>query len=758
MFDISRIFLTFVMVKLKSNTNYIITMKKTVLLLAALLCVGVAKSQQTNPLLQHEAEITEIIKSMTLEEKVNMLHGKNMFSSAGIERLGIADMEYADGPFGIREEMEPHSWTPLGWENDRATFFPTGSALAATWSPEIAYEYGKGMAIEAKLRGKDMILGPAMNIQRLPTGGRTYEYLSEDPILSGELAVGYTLGSQDMNEAVCLKHFAVNSQENMRGFINAQISERALREIYLTPFEMAVKKGNAMGVMAAYNKVWGEWCSENFNLQNTILRNEWGFKGLIISDWGGTHSTVGAAVGGLDVEMPGQTYMGQALADSVRSGAVPMEVVDSHVRNILRVRFAITPVPKEVANTKVTSQPETQAIAYKVASKSIVLLKNDGLLPLKNVKTVAVIGDNATRTMGLGGVGAGVKTLYEVTPLEGLQNALKGKARIRYARGYEPAPQARWGQQLPANAMEEYAKRMDKLKKEALKAAKGADVVLFIGGDNREVETEGSDRTTIQLPFQQDELLKAIAEVNPNVVAIMVAGAPVDLRVVNQVAKGLVYSWFNGTEGGNALADVLTGKIAPSGKLPFTLPEKLEDSPAYALGVYPQTEQGGGDVFVNLVNNRDRQAARRADAEYSEGIFVGYRWYTTKNVKPMYPFGYGLSYVPFQYANLNASVQDDSIEVTFDLSNRGGQEADEVAQVYIARPDSKVERPKYELKGFKRVAVQAGQTTKVTISIPKEQLRHWNEFQHAWNVEKGKAVIYVGGSSVDLPLQTTVEI
>lgn len=727
-------------------------------MLAALFIGGAAYAQQTNPLLQHEAEITEIIKSMTLEEKVNMLHGKNMFSSAGIERLGIADMEYADGPFGIREEMEPHSWAPLGWETDRATFFPTGSALAATWSPEIAYEYGKGMAIEAKLRGKDMILGPAMNIQRLPTGGRTYEYLSEDPILSGELAVGYTLGSQDMNEAVCLKHFAVNSQENMRGFINAQISERALREIYLTPFEMAVKKANAMGVMAAYNKVWGTWCSENFLLQNTILRNEWGFKGLIISDWGGTHSTIGAAVGGLDVEMPGHTYMGEALADSVRSGAVPMEVIDSHVRNILRVRFAITPVPKDVANTKVTSQPETQAIAYKVASKSIVLLKNDGLLPLKNVKTVAVIGDNATRTMGLGGVGAGVKTLYEVTPLEGLQNALKGKAKIRYARGYEPAPQARWGQQLPANAMEEYTKRMEKLKKEALKAAKGADVVLFIGGDNREVETEGSDRTTIQLPFQQDELLKAIAEVNPNIVAVMVAGAPVDLRTVNPIAKGLVYSWFNGTEGGNALADVLTGKISPSGKLPFTLPVKLEDSPAYALGVYPQTEQGGGDVFVNLVNNRDRQAARRADAEYSEGIFVGYRWYTTKNVKPMYAFGYGLSYVPFQYANLNASVEDETIEVTFDLSNRGQQEADEVAQVYIARPDSKVERPKYELKGFKRVAVQAGQTTKVTISIPKEQLRHWNEFQHAWNVEKGKAVIYVGGSSDNLPLQTTVEI
>ena len=734
-------------------------MKKTILMLAAFFLTGAASAQQTHPLLQHEAEITEIIKGMTLEEKVNMLHGKNMFSSAGIERLGIADIEYADGPFGIREEMEPHSWRPLGWETDRATFFPTGSALAATWCPGIAYEYGKGMAIEAKLRGKDMILGPAMNIQRLPTGGRTYEYLSEDPLLSGVLAVGYTKGSQDQNEAVCLKHFAVNSQENMRGFVNANISERALREIYLTPFEMAVKQADAMGVMAAYNKVWGKWCSENDLLQNRILRNEWGFKGIIISDWGGTHSTVGAAIGGLDVEMPGHQYMGEALADSVRSGAVPMEVIDSKVRNLLRVRFAITPVPKDVANTKVTSQPETQAIAYKVASKSIVLLKNDnGVLPLtKKMKKIAVIGDNATRTMGLGGVGAGVKTLYEVTPLEGLQKALKGKATIRYARGYEPAPRARWGQQLSEDAMKEYEKKMADYKKEALKVAKGADIVLFIGGNNREVETEGSDRTTIQLPFQQEELLKAIAEINPNIVAVMVAGAPVDLREVKNVAKGIVYSWFNGTEGGNALADVLTGKISPSGKLPFTLPVKLEDSPAYALGVYPQQEQGGGDVFVNLVN-RDSFQERKADADYTEGIFVGYRWYTTKNVKPMSPFGYGLSYVPFNYSNVNAKVGENSIEVTFDLANQGSMEADEVTQVYIGRPDSKVERPKYELKGFKRVTVKAGETKKVTVTIPIENLRHWNEFQHAWNIEKGKAVIYVGGSSADFPLQTEVTL
>lgn len=715
-------------------------------------------AQQTNPLLQHESEITDIIKSMTLEEKVNMLHGKNMFSSAGVERLGIADIEYADGPFGIREEMEPHSWKGLGWETDRATFFPTGSALAATWSRDIAYQYGKAMAIEARLRGKDMILGPAMNIQRIPTGGRTYEYLSEDPILSGQLAIGYTLGAQDNDEAVCLKHFALNNQENMRGFVNVNVTERAMREIYLTPFEMAVKQGNAYGVMAAYNKVWGRWCSENDLLQNRILRNEWGFRGIIISDWGGTHSTVGAAIGGLDVEMPGNTYMGLALIDSVRSGAVPMEVIDAKVRNLLRVRMAITPVPKDKANKEVTSQPAQQQIAYQVASKSIVLLKNaDNLLPIgKKVKTIAVIGDNATRKMAQGGVGAGVKALYEITPLEGLQTALKGKAKIIYAQGYEPQPRARRGQN--AN-LDEWKKKAEAMKAEAIEAARKADMVIFVGGDNREVETEGSDRTNMNLPFNQEELIEAIATVNPRLVTVMVAGAPVDLRRVNPATKALVYSWFNGSEGGHALADVLTGKVSPSGKLPFTLPVRLEDSPAYALGVFPQKAQAGSsDVFVDLVNRDNFRAEQKADADYSEGILVGYRWFTTKNVKPMYPFGYGLSYMPFSYSDPKAEVKGSNLEVSFKLTNAGKKEAEEVAQVYVARPDSKVERPKYELKGFERVSVKGGTTQDVTITIPMEQLRHWNEFQHAWNIEKGKAIIYIGTSSADLPLTVEVEI
>lgn len=738
-------------------------MKLTTILFAASVICLTATAQQKNPLLLNEARITEIIKSMTLEEKVNMLHGKNMFSSAGVERLGIADIEYADGPFGIREEMEPHSWKPLGWDTDRATFFPTGSALAATWCPDVAYQYGKAMAIEARLRGKDMILGPAMNIQRLPTGGRTYEYLSEDPVLSGELAVGYTLGAQDNDAAVCLKHYALNNQENMRGYVNVNISERAMREIYLTPFEMAVKRSNAYGVMAAYNKVWGHWVSENALLQNYILRDEWGFKGIIISDWGGTHSTVGAAVGGLDVEMPGNTFMGQSLIDSVNSGVVPMEVIDAKVRNLLRVRLAIPAVPKEVANTKVTSQPETQAIAYNVASKSITMLKNDDhLLPIsKKVKKILVVGDNATRTMALGGVGAGVKALYEITPLEGLQKALKGKAKITYAKGYEPKPRRRWGDRNELD-LTEWNKNAAILRDEAIAEAKKADMVIFIGGNNRDVETEGSDRVDINMPFGQNELLEAIANVNPRLVTVLVAGAPIDLRVVNKVSSSLVYSWFNGSEGGHALADVLTGKVSPSGKLPYTLPEKLEDSPAYALGVYPQkSETKQADVFVGLVDagqNSRGDMQQKADADYSEGIMVGYRWFLTRDVKPMYPFGHGLSYVPFRYADAKVEIKGKDIEVSFSLTNLGKMTADEVAQVYVGRPDSKVERPKYELKGFKRVTLKGNETKTVTIAIPIEQLRHWNEFQHAWNIEEGRVTIYVGSSSVDLPLQTDVAL
>lgn len=720
-----------------------------------------------NPLMDHEEEITRIIEGMSLEEKVEMLHGKHMFSSAGIERLGIADIEYADGPFGIREEMEPHSWNSIHLTTDSATFFPTGSALAATWSPELAYLYGQGMAIEARLRGKDMILGPAINIQRLPTGGRTYEYLSEDPFLSGELAVGYTQGVQEHGAAVCLKHYALNSQENMRGFVSSNVSERVMREIYLSPFEAAVRRANAYGVMAAYNKVNGTWCSENDELQNKILRDEWGFGGIIISDWGGTHSTVGAAVGGLDVEMPGQTYMGQALIDSVRSGAVPMEVIDAKVRRLLRVRLTIPAVPADQANQVMTSQPEQQQIAYQVASKSIVMLRNEAqadgrpLLPLdlEHIHTLAVIGDNATKTMALGGVGAGVKTLYEITPLAGLEQALKGsQVQLLYAQGYASRPQ-QWGRKPVIDEKAE-AKKAQQLLKEAVEVAKQADVVIFVGGDNRIVETEGSDRQNINLPFHQEELLQALAEVCPRIVTVMVAGAPVDLRVVNTLSPSLLYSWFNGSEGGHALADVLTGKISPSGRLPFTLPIRLEDSPAYALGVYPQQEEAADDVFVDLVNRDRFRAQRKANAEYSEGLLVGYRWFTTKNQPMLYPFGYGLTYGDFVYSDATAQLlkREQAIQVTFTLANQGQYAAEEVAQVYVSRPESKIERPALELKGFTRVSLEPGASQQVSVNIPLDALKHWDEESHSWMSEPGKVILKVGASATDASIMAECQL
>ena len=367
-----------------------------------------------DPLMQNEKRITEIIGKMTLEEKIAMLHGKHYFTSEGVPSQGIAEMSYADGPFGIREEMEPLSWNPLHWSTDSATFFPTGSALAATWSEELAYLYGTGMAREARLRGKDMILGPAINIQRIPTGGRTYEYLSEDPFLSSRISVGYTKGVQDNGVAVCVKHFALNNQETNRGSVNVIVSPRAMREIYLPPFEATVVEGNAYGVMAAYNKINGTWCAENPQLLTQILRKDWGFRGMVISDWGGTHSTVGSVTAGLNVEMPSSDYMGQALLDSVKAGIVSEKVIDERVREILRVRLVIEPVPADVANTQMTAQPEDAQITYEVATNSIVLLKNEGsLLPLdlSKVKTIAVIGDNADKKMSNGGVGAGVKAL-----------------------------------------------------------------------------------------------------------------------------------------------------------------------------------------------------------------------------------------------------------------------------------------------------------------------------------------------------------
>ena len=741
---------------------------------AALLAACSGPRSPQEKLTVNDKKIDAIIAQMTLEEKVEMLHSKTNMSSAGVERLGIADMHYADGPFGIREEGVPNGFQSAGWKLDSATYFPTGSALAATWSEELAYKYGTGMGKEARLRGKDVILGPAVNIQRLPVGGRTYEYLSEDPILSAAISLGYTQGVQDQGTAVCIKHFAVNNQETNRGSVDAQVDERTLREIYLKPFERAVVEGGAMSVMPAYNKVNGDYCSENEHLLNEILRGEWGFKGFTVSDWGGTHSTMGAMLHGLNVQMTGSNYLGQPVIDSIATGALTEDLVDEKVRQILRVRFAIEAVPDDVANTIMTSQPECQDIALQVAEKSIVLLKNQaGILPLsKEVKRIAVIGQNAVLKTQSGGMGAGVKALYEVTPLEGIVKRAGSDVEVVYAPGYKNFPGRRWGpapatpNPLEAAAIDEPADPA--LLAEAVALAREADVVLFFGGTNKSIETEGSDRTNIDLPVGQNEVVKALYEANPNLVSILISGGPTDLRQLEPVSPAIIQGWWNGTEGGTALAKVLFGDIAPSGKLPFTFPAQLEDSPAFAMGNFPD-KNAGGDLFTLMYRQDRTQMTREQIAEmmakmpkpvskYTEGALVGYRWFDTKNVKPMYAFGHGLSYVDFQYGVLKASADKKGVKVSFDITNNGKMDADEVVQLYVHRLDATVEWPYKELKAFQRVSLQAGETKTVTLEVPVDDLRYWNVDKNAWDLEHGKLEILVGAASDDIRQKAGVTI
>ena len=751
-------------------------MKKIALFLASAVLAAAACSGPLSPqdkLTVNDKKINDLIAQMTLEEKVNMLHSKTNMSSAGVERLGIADMNYADGPFGIREEGQPNGFMSAGWTLDSATYFPTGSALAATWSEELAYKYGTGMGKEARLRGKDVILGPAVNIQRLPVGGRTYEYLSEDPILSAALALKYTKGCQDEGTAVCIKHFAVNNQETNRGSVDAQLDERTLREIYLKPFERAIIEGGAMSVMPAYNKVNGDYCSENEHLLNEILRGEWGFKGFTVSDWGGTHSTMGAMLHGLNVQMTGDNYLGQPVIDSIATGALTEDLVDEKVRQILRVRFAIQPVPADVANTVMTSQPESQQIAKEVAEKSIVLLKNQGILPIaKDVKKIAVIGQNAVLKTQSGGMGAGVKALYEVTPLEGICKRAGEGVEVTYAPGYKTIS-FRWGP-APATLAPLEARSNDepadpKLVAEAVALAKDADLVIFFGGTNKSIETEGSDRKNIKLPCGQEELIQALYAANKNLATVLISGGPTDLQVLEPNSPAIVQGWWNGTEGGTALAEVLFGDIAPSGKLPFTFPVKLEDSPAYAMGNFPDPNGAGGDLFslmfrpdVLKMSNEERQAflasLPKPVSKYTERFYVGYRWYDTKEVKPMYAFGHGLSYVTFDYSDVKAQASKENVQVSLTVKNEGSMPADEVVQVYVARPESKVEWPAKELKAFQRVSLKAGELKKVTLNVPMKELRYWNEESNAWELEHGKLQVLVGSASDDIRLNTDVTI
>jgi len=699
----------------------------------AVLLFFLSNSQaQSKADLNLDQKITGVIKKMTLEEKIEMLHGNALFSSGGVKRLGIPELTCDDGPLGVREEVLRFDWKSANWTTDSATFLPNGSAIAATWNPAMARQYGVVLGQEANARKKIVMLAPAFNICRVPLNGRTYEYYSEDPYLNAQLAVQAVKGIQSQNVAACVKHYAVNNQEVNRNTVNAIVDERALREIYLPAFQAAIQEGNAYTIMSAYNKVNGRWCSENEYLLNTILKKEWGFKGAVISDWAGTHNTVAAANAGLDIEMGSsgpydQWYFAKPLLAAVKAGKVSVKTIDEKVRRILWVMYHTSMSANHPAGS--ISTPAHNKAAYNIASESIVLLKNDKfLLPLKtkSIKSIAVIGDNATRTFALGGFGAGVKAKYEITALAGLKNKLGKTADIRFAQGYR----ANWLASKTLAQNEGYDKPDEALIAEAVALAKTTDVAILFIGSNREYESEGNDRKDLSLPFGEQALVDAVTKANANTIIVVTAGAPYDLNKIKKNNHTIVWSWFNGSEGGNALADVLTGKINPSGKLPFTFPAALKDSPAFALDTYP------GDNMT---------------APYKEGILVGYRWFDTKKIDPLYCFGYGLSYTNFNYAGIKtdkkAYLPNQQVTVNVTVKNTGAVDGMETVQLYVSKAKSVVEKPEKELKAFKKLMIKSGQTANVVLRVPVQSLAYYNVKNKSWTVEPGQYRLLAGTSS-----------
>ena len=731
-------------------------MKKIIGVIACglFLNAAAASSQVTDKeKVQMEKRIEKLIKKMTLEEKVGLLHGNSKFYVAGVERLGIPEWSLSDGPHGVRAEINRHDWAYAGWTNDSASYFPTGTAFAAAWNPELAYRRGEVLGEEARWRKKDVLLGPGVNIIRSPLCGRNFEYMSEDPYMNSVLAVAYIKGLQSRDVACSVKHFAVNNQETNRTTVDVECSERALREIYLPAFKAAVQEGGALTVMAAYNKFRGEFCAENNYLVRKILRNEWGFDGVYVTDWGAAHSTVPSMEAGLDLEMGTlidkyeDWYYANPLIEAVKSGKIPMSLVDEKVGDVLRVMIKTNVLdPKKRFGPGSMNTKEHQQATYDAAAEAIVLLKNqNNLLPLdfSSIKSLAVIGDNATRKHSNGGLSSEIKAVYEVTPLEALRAKWGDKVDIRFAQGYEKLSTFVEGSNngQSSGTFSSKTQESDALLKEAVEVARTSDVALLVCGLNHDYDTESFDRLNMDIPYGQVELIQEVVKANPRTIVVMIAGSPLNMAAVDICSPAIVWAWFNGMEGGNALVDVLSGKVNPSGKMPFTTPVSLDQSPAHALGNFP-----GRDLKVN----------------YEEDILVGYRWFDTKGLPVVYPFGYGLSYTTFDYSNLNTDKetydQADTIQATFTLTNTGDREGAEVAQLYVSDPVCSVMRPVKELKGFKKVFLKPGESRRITLDIPVSSLAFYSEAQSQFVVEPGEFILQLGDSASDIKQKISVEV
>ncbi|MFB9053582.1 beta-glucosidase [Formosa undariae] len=687
-----------------------------------------------------EIKIDSILALLTTEEKVAMCHAQSKFSTPGVERIGIPELWMSDGPHGVRSELNWDNWEYANWTNDSITAFPALTCLAATFNPELSKDYGVNVGEEARYRKKDVLLGPGVNMYRTPLNGRNFEYMGEDPYLASIMVVPYIQGVQQNGVAACVKHYALNNQELWRDHINVEVSDRALHEIYLPAFKAAVEKGNVWSIMGAYNQFRGQYCCHNQLLLNKILKDDWQFDGVVITDWGGAHDTKEAIFNGLDIEMGTGTdglttstknaydsyYLANPFLKLLKNKEVSEDYLDDKVKRILRLMLRTSMNPNKSFGR--INNIEHLNVAREVATEGIVLLKNENnFFPISPTKklTIAVIGENATKSMTLGGGSSELKAKSEISPLQGIKARFKN-ATIIHALGYASGPSA-YGRVIPSEL------DAKKLQQEAIEAASEADVVLFVGGLNKNhfQDCEGADRQSYELPFNQNELLNNLLKVNNNLGVILISGNAVEMPWLPKV-KGLMQAWYLGSEAGHAIADVVSGDANPSGKLPFSFPKKLEDNAAHAFGElsYP------GDSINQY---------------YKEDILVGYRWHDTKKIEPQFAFGEGLSYTSFKMSNINTDkktyAKTDEIIVSGNVSNIGNVDGKEVVQVYVGKPKSKVKRALKELKGFQKINVEKGASKDFTITINPSDLAFYDETISDWSLEKGDYIIYVGNAS-----------
>lgn len=737
-------------------------MKRIILYLCALPMCFHLMAQETALYLDDdqpiEIRIEDALSRMTLKEKIAMCHAQSKFSSAGVARLGIPENWMSDGPHGIRAEVVWDEWDQAKWTNDSCIAFPALTCLAATWNPGIALLYGKSIGEEARYRNKNVLLGPGLNIYRTPLNGRNFEYMGEDPYLASEMVVPYIQGVQNNGVAACVKHFALNNQETDRHIVNVVVDDRALYEIYLPAFKAAIQRGKAWAIMGAYNKYKEQWACQNQYLLNNILRDEWEFDGVVVSDWGGVNDTKQAIYHGLDMEFGSWTdgltggesnaydnyYLAQAFLQSVQSGEVSEEEVNKKVRNILRLVFRTTMNTKRPWGSFGT--PEHAAVGRKIAEEGIVLLKNErNLLPinLDKVKRILVVGENAIKFMTVGGGSSSLKAKYEITPFDGIKQRIGNQVEVLFTRGYVGDINGNYHGVVSGQDLND-TRTTTELISEAVDLAKVVDLVLFIGGLNKSdgEDNEGVDRKSLGLPYGQDNLISELAKANKNLVVINISGNAVAMPWVQDVST-IVQSWYNGTESGNALASILMGNVNPSGKLPFSFPVKLDDIGTHSFdeNVYPGVNK---------------------EVIYKEGIFVGYRWLDKENIKPLFSFGHGLSYTTFQYDKVDVDKKeigtDEKITFSVKVKNAGSRDGAEVVQLYIRDIESSLPRPVKELKGFEKVYIKAGETETVRISIDKSALSYFDTDKHDWVVEPGEFEALIGGSVTDIKTKITFKV